>query len=404
MGGGASGLACAVAAARSGIRVLVIEKMDRCGHKLCLTGGRKCNFTHEEPPAVMARRFESGARLLPLLRRFPYERIERFFGSLGIAARTDRDGCVWPVGMDAAGVRDRLVLKATEAGAVIRTSCRVLALEPCPEGWEVVLPGERVSSRSVCVATGGASFPQTGTTGDGLGLCRRLGLETAEWFAALASLETAEDLSGLAGITHPQVEIELVVGAETVQRASGHFIFAHRYVSGSTVLILCGAAARALSLGSRVKLRVNWLPGYDSAALASAFGAARREHPRRKLLTFLAAFMARRLGRLLCARADVPAERLMAELTREEERRVTSVLKGTEFEVVGTEPMERSTVTGGGVSLDEVDLETCRVRRFPGLCVTGELLDTWAETGGYNLHLAWATGIAVAEALRKAKG
>ncbi len=398
IGGGAAGLACAVAAGRLGLRTLVLEKTDQCGRKLAMTGGRKGNFTHIAPPRVMAERFDCGAKpIMPLLRKFPYQRIIGFFASIGIDARTDADGCVWPKTTDAAGIRDALLRGMATAGVALKPGCRVAGLNP---GWQILLDdGGIVAATNVCLATGGASYPRTGSTGDGLALCRGLGLKTVGWFPALASLKTREGLSGLSGITQPKVGMTLLVPGQDPRTATGHFIFAHAYVSGSSVLNLCGHAARALAGGEKVMLRVDWVPERGTAELEAEFAAARELHPKRQLVTILGSYVARRLAVLLCARAGVPAERLATDLSRAEQRLIVGQLKSTEFEVVGTEPIERATVTGGGVSLDEVDLVTMEARRFPGLYFAGEVLDVWAETGGYNLHFAWATGIRAAESV-----
>ncbi|HTW92183.1 MAG TPA: aminoacetone oxidase family FAD-binding enzyme [bacterium] len=396
VGGGAAGLACAVAAGRLGLRAVVLERTDRCGNKLTVTGGGKGNFTHAESPRQMADRFDCDIRLLmPLLRKFPYQRVVKFFAGLGIQARTDEEGCVWPNGTDAAGIRDALLREIAAKGGVLRTSCRVVGLEP---GWQVrMADGGTVTARNVCLATGGASYPRTGSTGDGLGLCRKLGLKTVEWFPALASLRTQEDLSELAGVTQPRVEMTLSVEGREPRTATGHFIFAHVHVSGSSVLNLCGYAARALAEQKHVVLRVNWVPGRSTSELADDFATARVGHPKKQLGTFLGAFVARRLAARLCALAGVPAVRMLTDLSRQEQQSIIQQLCSTEFSIVGTEPMERATVTGGGADLGEVDLKTMEARRFPGLYFAGEVLDVWAETGGYNLHFAWATGIQAAE-------
>jgi predicted Rossmann fold flavoprotein len=396
VGGGAAGLACAVAAGRRGLGVTVLERTDRCGNKLTITGGGKGNFTHAEPARAMAARFDCNARLItPLLRTFPYQRVLEFFYGLGIEARTDEDGCIWPKGTDAAGIRDALLGELAACGGRVVTGCRVNALEP---GWTIRAVGGRTfGARTVCVAAGGASYPRTGSTGDGLALCRDLGLKTVEWFPALASLKTGDDLSKLAGVTQPRVEMTLLVAGEKPRTATGHFILAHAHVSGSSVLNLCGHAARALAEQKRVVLRVDWVPGRSASELADEFATGRAGHPRKQLGTFLGSFVARRLAARLCALARVPGDRLLTQLSRSEQDAVIRQLRATEFAIVGTEPMERATVTGGGVSLGEVDLKTTEARRFPGLYFAGEVLDVWAETGGYNLHFAWATGIRAAE-------
>jgi len=165
------------------------------------------------------------------------------------------------------------------------------------------------------------------------------------------------------------------------------------------VLNLCGHAARALAERKQVVLRVDWVPGRSATELAEEFAAARAGHPTRQLGTFLGSFMARRLAARLCATAGIPADRLLAHLSRTEQESIIGQLRATEFPITGTEAIERATVTGGGVALDEVDLKTMAARRFPGLYFAGEVLDVWAETGGYNLHFAWATGIRAAESV-----
>ncbi len=404
VGGGASGLACAVAGSCLGLAVLLLEKMDCCGRKLALTGGQKCNFTHEESPRDMARRFDCDSRLLmPLLRRFPFQRIEDFFATrLGIEARSDEAGCVWPQGVAGAAVRDRLIRAAREHGVEFRTGIRVTGIEPTAEGWTVATAAGRVHASNLLLATGGASLPRTGSTGDGLGLCRELGLATANWFPALASLRPARSVAHLAGNTRRNVSMELHVAGRSVRAATGHFIFAHEYISGSAILNLSGFAARGLAEARSVRLVVDWVPERNADRLRSELDASRqsggaRGTGRRRLVNVLATYLSRRFALDLLKRCAVPVERVVAEMTRAERERVVGELKATRFDITGTEPIERATVTGGGLSLDEVELASAHVRRFRGLHVSGELLDTWAETGGYNLHFAWATGIAAAE-------
>jgi predicted Rossmann fold flavoprotein len=148
-----------------------------------------------------------------------------------------------------------------------------------------------------------------------------------------------------------------------------------------------------------VVLRVNWTPDKSESALADGFATARAGHPKKQLGTFLGSSVARRLAVRLCAMAGVPADRILTDLSRAEQESIIRQLRSTDFAIVGTEPIERATVTGGGVSLDEVDLKSMQARRFPGLYFAGEVMDVWAETGGYNLHFAWATGITAAESV-----
>lgn len=402
VGGGAAGLAGAVAAGRLGLRAVVLERTDRPGRKLAITGGRKGNLSHECGPREMAERFDCDrAWLLPLLKRFPYQRIVEFFGSLGIQCRADEDGCIWPVRCDAAGLRDALAREAEQRGGRIVAGARVVALAPAPAGgWRVRLDdGREFGARAVCIATGGASYPQTGSTGDGLALAAGLGVSTVPWFPALASLAVRADIASLAGNTQPRVSMAVRVDGAVVREATGHFIFAHRHVSGSSVLNLCGFAARALAAGRAVTLRVDWAPDATRERLHEELAADRAGRPLAKLANVLAARVSRRLADRLVLESGIPAGRTMTALGRAEAAALVERLKATEWEVVGTEPIERATVVGGGVGLDEVDNRTLESKRLPGLHFAGEVLDIWGETGGYNLHFAWASGIAVAEAV-----
>ncbi|MEO0073164.1 MAG: aminoacetone oxidase family FAD-binding enzyme [candidate division WOR-3 bacterium] len=398
IGGGAGGLVCALVAARLGIKVVLLEKTDRCGHKLALTGGRKCNFSHAESPRAMAARFDAPAGLLlPLLKRFPYQRIVDLFASLGIGSRVDSAGCIWAAGANAALVRDRLVQAVVAAGVSIRTGAAVRELKP---GWEVVLADQTVlRCDSVCLATGGASYPQTGSTGDGLRLAAQLGISTTPWFAALASLQTKTDLNELAGISHPQVRMAVLADGRVLKETTGHFLFAHQFVTGSGVLNLCGYAARALLTGQNVQLRIDWVPDKSHEALRSGLTAACKASPKARVTTILRMLVSRRLGARLVAESGIPADRRACQLNRSELDSLVRVLKSTVWEVTGTEPLARATVSGGGIRLEEIDLNRMAVKRLTGLYCIGELLDTWAETGGYNLHFAWSTAIAAAEAV-----
>lgn len=398
VGGGAGGLLCALIARRLGVDVVLLEKTDRCGHKLALTGGRKCNFSHAEPPREMSFRFDApGGLLLPLLKRFPYQRIVQLFGSLGVESRTDPDGCIWPLGMDASAVRDRLVQRALDAGVRIITNAAVRRLQPC---WRVLLAdGTELKADCVCLATGGASYPQTGSTGDGLELARQLGIKTTPWFATLASLRTRTDLSGLAGITHPRVKLAVLADRSVIKETTGNLLFAHQFLSGSGVLNICGYAARALLRGQTVRLGIDWAPDTSAEQLRAKLAELCRARPKAQASSVVSTFVARRVAIRLVAEFGISPVRQAAQLTRAELAGLVRVLKSTEWEITGTEPLARATVTGGGICLDEIDLARMSVRRYDGLHCVGELLDTWAETGGYNLHFAWSTAIAAAEAI-----
>ncbi len=247
------------------------------------------------------------------------------------------------------------------------------------------------------MATGGASYPQTGSTGDGNQLVQALGIKTTPFFPALAALMPAEDIENFAGISQPAVEVGL--NLPNVVPRQGNFIFAHKYISGSAVMNISGFAARALMGGEKVKLSVDWVPDKSCEELRAYFNRLRQERPQIQAKTALIGFVARKIATFICNRADVVPDSKLSNLSKAAVSRLIEKLKGTSFEIIGTEPIERATVTGGGVSLDEVDMRTMEAVRFPGLFIIGEALDIWAESGGYNLHFAWASGVTAARAV-----
>jgi predicted flavoprotein YhiN len=456
-GGGAAGLAAALTAARHGRKVLVVERTDQCGKKLAITGGKKGNFTHADAPEIMARQFNTRPSvLLKLMRRFPCPRIITFFETLGIKHLVDADGCIWPCPKSAPRLRDELVSGIQKAGGSIATHAHVTALEPTGLLWQVQTEnresgignreesgiGNRESgidprfkirdstfrARAVLVSTGGKSYPATGSSGDGYLLAERLGHQVRPLYSALASLVTEGKFRDLSGITVGKTRVTMRIGesgignlesgienqsevrgsrfeirrsydrAESEFAETAPFLFAGASITGRAVINLCGFAGKALLEGRPVTAVVDWLPDRNDEDIRAELADQRLRHGRMQINNFITVRSAGRLADLLCDEAQVPRTRRLAEMSRDETSRIIRVLKATEMNIVDTEPLARATVTGGGVALDEIDLETFESRLHPGLYFAGEILDVWGRSGGYNLHFAWASGIAVGEA------
>jgi len=432
VGGGAAGLVAGLTAARRGKRVVILERTNECGKKLAITGGKKGNFTHNDEPEIMGRQFNTEPRvLLPLMRRFPYSRIVQFFEELGIHHLVDDEGCIWPNPKSAPRLRDELVQAFLRAGGQIETNAHVTDLRPapgvqksggCPQIlWHVVTEAGSLTTDAVLIATGGKSYPATGSSGDGYGLAARLGIRVEPVYSALASLVTQGEFAELSGITVGKTTVSLrIEGADersdtaseamlqakrscersdTALSETAPFLFAGKSITGRAIINLCGFAGKALLEGRKVLAIVDWLPDQTESELQAEISDQRMRHGKMHVSNFIAAKSAKRLALLLCKKAGVPEERRLAELSKDETKRLLGILKRTEIEVVGTEPLARATVTGGGVALDEVSLDTFESRKRKGLYFAGEVLDIWGRSGGYNLHFAWAAGIAAGEAV-----
>ena len=429
VGGGAAGLAAGLTAARRGKRVLILERTNECGKKLAVTGGKKGNFTHTDEPETMARQYNTETRvLLKLMRRFPYLRIIEFFRQLGVRHIVDEEGCVWPNPKSAPRLRAALVDAFRGASGIITTHAHVAGIDPrrehpdrgamtnhcTPEPawrWTVATDSGRYSTRSVLICTGGMSYPATGSSGDGYELARRLGHRVEPVYSALASLVFDGEFSELSGITIGKTTVTLRI-ADRLRQDRGKdssptikpsetapFLFAGKCITGRAVINLCGFAAKALQEGRSVTAIVDWLPDSTEADLREEIAEQRIHHGRMQVNNFIASKSAKRLANLLCGKAGLPGDRIVAELSRAELSRLLDVLKRTEIKIAGAEPLARATVTGGGVVLDEVDLTTFESKLHEGLFFAGEILDVWGRSGGYNLHFAWASGIAAGEAV-----
>jgi predicted Rossmann fold flavoprotein len=261
-----------------------------------------------------------------------------------------------------------------------------------------------LNSNAVLIATGGKSYPATGSSGDGYELATRLGIRVEPVYSALASLVTQGEFAELSGITVGKTRVSLRI-EDSGERSgpppseTAPFLFAGKSITGRAIINLCGFAGKALLVGGKVAAIVDWLPDQTEPELLAEVADQRMRHGKMHVSNFIAAKSAKRLALLLCSRAGVPEERRLAELSKDETKRLLDILKRTEIEVVSTEPLARATVTGGGVALDEISLYTFESRKHKRLYFAGEVLDVWGRSGGYNLHFAWASGIAVGEAV-----
>jgi predicted Rossmann fold flavoprotein len=388
-------------AAEGGADVVLFESTRDGGRKILISGGGRCNVL---PSVAAPERYvtQSSPRVLRrMLRSWPLDEQRHFFeNELGIPLRLEPEtGKLFPASNRARDVRDRLVSAAMEAGVRIRFSTRVDGLRaPASDGqrWRVHLEGgETVAVDRVVVATGGLSVPKTGSDGAGLGWMRSLGHELNDPYPALTPLTGPPDHAELAGVS-----LEVTVrapGARPRFSTTGGFLFTHRGYSGPTVLDASHLAILSARESDRQALTVQWSPldedGWEDALLGARSGAVG---------PFVSSHLPSRLARRLTLEADVPWDRGLARLTRDERRRLVVALTAYELPWTGDEGYKKAEVTGGGVALDQVDPNTLESRRAPGLFLCGEILDAFGPIGGHNFLWAWATGRAAGRASARA--
>jgi len=390
IGAGAAGTMAAIAAASAGAETLLLESTADGGRKILISGGGRCNIL---PMQVDEGRFvtDSSPNLLrKIVRSWPLrEQIAFFENDLGIAlAAEGESGKYFPVSNRARDVRDGLLALAARRGATLMAGAAVTGLAPAADGWRIECgAAPPLRADAVVIATGGLSVPNTGSDGRGLAMLAELGHTVHATYPALTPL-TADPApyARLAGLSLP-VTITARDGARQAT-STGGFLFTHRGYSGPAVLDVSHVAVRsAAGDGPPARLIVRWTPKGDDDWLA-----ALRPVGSRTVTGAVRAELPERLAAALIETAGVDAGRMLADLRRDERQRLIEALVRCPLPWTGHEGYRKAEVTGGGVSLAELNPVTMESRRHRGLFLCGEVLDAFGPIGGYNFLWAWATG------------
>jgi predicted Rossmann fold flavoprotein len=409
IGGGPAGMMAAGQAAGVGTRTLLLEKMDRPGRKLRITGKGRCNLTNVEELEQFLRHFQPDGRFLKhAFHRFFSDELLDFFHELGVATVLERGGRVFPASGEAGQVVDVLTGWLQHRGVVVSPGLAVRAIIPSREGWIVravrqqrrghrpgnaqARPGE-YHTRAVILAAGGSSYPGTGSTGDGYKLAASLGHDITPLRPALIPLDTAGDAaSRLEGLSLRNVNLNLIVDGRNEAQAFGEMLFTHFGVSGPIVLTLSLQAVDALRRGADVELSIDLKPALDHQTLKARLLRDIDAHGKRQYRTLLADLLPRSLIPVCIEQTGLPPDKPAHQITSDERKRLRLWLKDFRLSVTGYRPLAQAIVTAGGVSTREVDPRTMQSRLHPGLFFAGEVLDINADTGGYNLQAAFSTG------------
>ncbi len=389
VGAGAAGLMAALTAAGHGRPVVLLDRTADGGRKILISGGGRCNVL---PSALDPARFisDSSPRLVRrLLLSWPLEAQRQFFETtvrvpLALEPET---GKLFPSSNRARDVRDGLVAVARSRGVEFRFGVTVVDVLPADGAWELrFADGGVLRASAVVLTTGGLSVPATGSDGTGLAITRRLGHTIHPTYPALTPL-TADPPrhAGLAGVT---------VTATLAGRNDGRLLtttdgmlFTHRGYSGPAVLDVSHIAVRSRLAGSRAAIQVCW-----SALDDAAWEERLTVRSPRAVLTVLREALPARLAEQLLGEAGVDGACQLAQLRREDRRRLIDHLVRYDLPWTGDEGYKKAEVTGGGVALEDVQRATLESRRHPGLYLAGEILDAFGPIGGYNFAWAWATG------------
>ena len=397
VGGGAAGMMAAIAAARQGASVTLVERNPKLGRKLYITGKGRCNVTnHCAPEEILAAVPRNGKFLYSAVNRTTPGDVERFFTDLGVPLKVERGNRVFPVSDRAADIIDALFgeLKRLKVPVLQR---RVLSLSQEGDGWAAETETGGLSCKAVILATGGLSYPATGSTGDGHRMAEELGHTVVDIKPSLVPLESPDPFCGqMQGLSLKNVVLTVKTGKKkVVYQEQGELLFTHFGLSGPLVL---SASAHMRNFDKEQYIcAIDLKPALDEPTLDARLVRELTQGANRDMANVLRALAPQSLVPVLLDRAGIPGERKAHDLTKQERRRLLELFKGFPVAVSGPRPIAEAIVTSGGVKVGEVDPKTMMSKKIPGLFFAGELLDVDAYTGGFNPQIAWSTGRAAGE-------
>jgi predicted Rossmann fold flavoprotein len=398
VGGGPSGLFCAFRAAGEGREVILLEKKRSCGRKLLISGSGQCNITHDgEITGFLAHYGDHGTFLRPALMNFTNEDLIAFFQDEGVPMVRESGGKVFPQTRKASDVLDILVAGCMERGVDIRCNEPVRCVARDGSRFTVSSATSTYSADDLVVATGGSSYPVTGSTGDGYALAQGLGHTVTEIAPALAAVYTADyPFSDLAGISFESPSISLFRDGKKLRQQSGDLLLTHSGLSGPGILDL----SRYITAGDILK--VGFVKGVDRETVGKMLTAAIAAKGARQVKTALLDFpLPERFIKRLLELIGVPSDLTCAHLSKKARGALIALLTEFPFIVKRVGGFDEAMVTRGGVSLDEINPRTMESRLVPHFYCIGEVLDIDGDTGGYNLQAAFSTAALAAQRIAR---
>lgn len=395
IGAGPAGAMAAIRASELGKRVALLEKNDSIGKKLLMTGKGRCNITNSCDPEGFVKRFGScGQFLRNAFYAFSSDDLVDFFGKAGVEMKTERQGRVFPITDKSSSVVEALKKALVANGVELIYGASVSAIKNLTGGFVVSVAGKQdISAKKVVIATGGASYKVTGSTGDGFCMARELGHDIRPLRAELVPLVTEEEwVKDLQGLALENIRITFSSGKKKIESPIGELMFTHFGVSGPLVLDLSGEVTALLDEGKVVALDIDLKPGLREEQLDSKLIHKFTSKGHSMMKNIMKDVLPNRLIPVFLKIAGVPEGRMSNQVTKDERKVIMKLLKALPLKIKRSLAIEDAMVTGGGVSIKEIDPRTMESKVVKGLYFAGEVIEGAAPSGGYNLQQAFSTG------------
>ncbi len=382
----------AVTAARKGQKVLLLEKNDRLGKKLLITGKGRCNVTNDcTGQEVLQNTPRNGRFLFSAMAAFPPEKTKTFFEDHGCPLKTERGNRVFPVTDKSQSVLDCLQRELRSQSVTVKTARVKHILTENGHVSGVQTQSESIQADWVILATGGASYPATGSTGDGYVMAEALGHTMIPAQGSLVPLETVgNDCQNMQGLSLRNVGVKLLnAKGKVLYKDFGELLFTHFGVSGPTVL-----SASCHLKGEGCRLVIDLKPALEENKLDDRILRDLELYQNRAMENALTDLLPRSMIPVVLRRLDVDPNMQANALTKQKRRALVELLKGFSVEITGKRPVAEAIITSGGIKTSEIDPKTMESKKISGLYFAGEIIDCDAYTGGFNLQIAWATAYA----------
>ena len=383
IGGGAAGMMAAVAASKRGHHVVLLEKNEKLGKKVFITGKGRCNVTNgADIETLLANICTNEKFLYSAFYGYDNQAVMAFLEQEGCPLKVERGDRVFPVSDHSSDVIGAFQRCLKKQGVDIRLNKKVTGV--------CLRNGQSIMADAVIVCTGGLSYPSTGSTGDGLRWAEETGHKLATCRPSLVPLETAEDwCRDLMGLSLKNVSLRVLSGKKELYHEQGEMLFTHFGVSGPLVLT---ASCYLKNAKESVKLYLDLKPALSEEQLDKRLLRDFEEQKNKQFKNALGGLFPSKLIPIMVMLSDIDGEKKVNEITREERRGFVALMKNLPLTVTGTRSYAEAIITQGGVSVKDIDPSTMESKRMKNLYFAGEVLDLDAHTGGFNLQIAWSTG------------
>jgi predicted Rossmann fold flavoprotein len=393
IGAGAAGLMAGIAAAQRGRRVLLLEKNKKPGVKILMSGGTRCNITHDcDNRAIVTAFGTNGPFLHAPLAHFGVRQVIDFFHAEGVETKIEDTGKIFPVSNKALDVLEALVRRLKLAGGIMQTETPVSAVHKNGDLFEITTANGVFTAPRLLITTGGLSYPGCGTRGDGYGFAKTFGHTITATQPALVPITVQPAwISELKGITLDDVSMKVLDTQKALSQRRAGFLFAHFGLTGPAPLDVSKAISKHATPRS-LELEVDFLPQWNDLEFDDYLQKESLANGKKQLASVLGEVLPRRLGDMALAQTQQALDRKAAGLSKPDRQALVKWVKRLRLPVAGTLGYEKAEVTTGGVNLKEVNSRDMQSKLMPNLFLAGEVLDLDGPIGGYNFQSAWSTG------------